>query len=162
MYPEEQKLHEVELKVGLLEKDVQQTDRLCEKLSESISKIQELNVNIMQMISLHEQRHEQHEKAEQELKEDIKELHSRITTVNREIHERIDEVERHISGRIDELRSDLIKHAKTDPTRLSNALAEIDKYKWMILGGALALGWLIGNVDLAMLGKLLNSSCFFL
>jgi chromosome segregation ATPase len=156
MYPEEQKLHEVELKVGLLEKDVQQTDRLCEKLSESISKIQELNVNIMQMISLHEQRHEQHEKAEQELKEDIKELHSRITTVNREIHERIDEVERHISGRIDELRSDLIKHAKTDPTRLSNALAEIDKYKWMILGGALALGWLIGNVDLAMLGKLLK------
>ena len=156
MYPEEQKLHEVELKVGLLEKDVQQTDRLCEKLSESISKIQELNVNIMQMISLHEQRHEQHEKAEQELKEDIKELHSRITTVNREIHERIDEVERHISGRIDELRSDLIKLAKTDPTRLSNALAEIDKYKWMILGGALALGWLIGNVDLAMLGKLLK------
>ena len=156
MYPEEQKLHEVELKVGLLEKDVQQTDRLCEKLSESISKIQELNVNIMQMISLHEQRHEQHEKAEQELKEDIKELHSRITTVNREIHERIDEVERHISGRIDELRSDLIKHAKTYPTRLSNALAEIDKYKWMILGGALALGWLIGNVDLAMLGKLLK------
>ena len=156
MYPEEQKLHEVELKVGLLEKDVQQTDRLCEKLSESIAKIQELNVNIMQMISLHEQRHEQHEKAEQELKEDIKELHSRITTVNREIHERIDEVERHISGRIDELRSDLIKHAKTDPTRLSNALAEIDKYKWMILGGALALGWLIGNVDLAMLGKLLK------
>jgi len=154
MYPEEQKLHEVELKVGLLEKDVQQTDRLCEKLSESISKIQELNVNIMQMISLHEQRHEQHEKAEQELKEDIKELHSRITTVNREIHERIDEVERHISGRIDELRSDLIKHAKTDPTRLSNALAEIDKYKWMILGAAIAVGWIIGNVNLGVLGTL--------
>ncbi len=156
MYPEEQKLHDVELKVGLLAKDVEQTDRLCEKLSESITKIQELNVNIMQMISLHEQRHEQHEKAEQDLKDDIKELHSRITTVNREIHERIDEVERHISNRIDELRSDLIKHAKNDPTRLSNALAEIDKYKWMILGGAIAVGWLIGNVDLGMLGKLLK------
>ncbi len=156
MYPEEQKLHDVELKVGLLAKDVEQTDRLCEKLSESITKIQELNVNIMQMISLHEQRHEQHEKAEQDLKDDIKELHSRITTVNREIHDRIDEVERHISNRIDELRSDLIKHAKNDPTRLSNALAEIDKYKWMILGGAIAVGWLIGNVDLGMLGKLLK------
>ncbi len=156
MYPEEQKLHDVELKVGLLAKDVEQTDRLCEKLSESITKIQELNVNIMQMISLHEQRHEQHEKAEQDLKDDIKELHSRITTVNREIHDRIDEVERHISNRIDELRSDLIKHAKNDPTRLSNALAEIDKYKWMILGGAIAVGWLIGHVDLGMLGKLLK------
>lgn len=156
MYPDEQKLHDVELKVSLLSKDVEQTDRLCEKLSESITKIQELNVNIMRMISLHEQRHEQHEKAETELKDDIKDLHSRITTVSREIHDRIDEVERHISGRIDELRSDLIKHVKNDPNKLTNALAEIDKYKWMILGGAIAVGWLIGHVDLTMLGKLLK------
>ena len=102
MLPDEQKVHELELKVGLLGKDVEQTDRLCEKLSESIAKIQELNVNIMQMITLHEQRHEQHEKVETDLK------------------------------------------------------AEIEKYKWMILGGTLALGWLIGNVDLTMLGKLLK------
>ena len=156
MYPEEQKLHDVELRVGLLTKDVEQTNRLCEKLSESITKIQELNVNIMQMITLHEQRHEQHEKAETELKDDIKDLHSRITTVSREIHDRIDEVERHISDRIDELRSDLVKHVKNDPNKLSNALAEIDRYKWMILGGAIAVGWLIGNVDLGMLGKLLK------
>ena len=55
MYPDEQKIHDVELKVGLLQKDVELNDRLCSKLSESITKIQELNVNIMQMISLHEQ-----------------------------------------------------------------------------------------------------------
>ena len=86
MLPDEQKVHELELKVGLLGKDVEQTDRLCEKLSESIAKIQELNVNIMQMITLHEQRHEQHEKVETDLKEDIKDL-----------HDRVDQVERHIS-----------------------------------------------------------------
>jgi chromosome segregation ATPase len=156
MLPDEQELQDVKLEVGLLKKDIEQTDRLCDKLSESIEKIQEVNVNIMRMITLHEQRHEQHEKTEQEMKEDIKELHSRITTVNREIHERIDQVERHISDRIDELRSDLIKHAKADPNRLKNTLAEIDKYKWMIVGGAIALGWVIGHVDLAMLGKLLK------
>ena len=55
MYPEEQKIHDVELKIGLLGKDVEQTDRLCEKLSESIEKLQEVNVNIMRMITLHEQ-----------------------------------------------------------------------------------------------------------
>ena len=70
MYPEEQKIHEVELKIGLLGKDVEQTDRLCEKLSESIEKLQEVNVNIMRMITLHEQRHEQHEKVEEEVKND--------------------------------------------------------------------------------------------
>jgi chromosome segregation ATPase len=153
---EENKLHEVELKVGLLEKDVHLTDRLCQKLSESITKMQELNVNVMQMITLHEQRHDQHEKVEHELKDDIKELHSRITTVNREIHERIDQVERHISQRIDELRSDLLLHKKEDKPDLSETLREIDKYKWMILGGALALGWVIGNIDLGVLGTLIK------
>jgi small-conductance mechanosensitive channel len=143
MYPDEHKVHELEMKVGLLGKDVEQTDRLCEKLSESIAKIQELNVNIMQMITLHEQRHEQHEKVETDLKEDIKDL-----------HDRIDQVERHISARIDALRNDLINHKQQDKGRLPEMLAEVEKYKWMILGGALALGWVIGYVDLTVLGTL--------
>jgi len=155
MYPEEQKLHDVEMKVGLLERDVQQTDRLCEKLSESISKLQEVNANILRMITIHEHRHEQHERAETEVKDDIKELHSRITTVNREIHERIDEVERHISERIDALRSDLIQHKKEENGNVvGDTLKEIDKYKWMILGAAIAIGWIIGNVNLGVLGTL--------
>jgi len=155
MYPEEQKLHDVEMKVGLLEKDVQQTDRLCEKLSESISKLQEVNANILRMITIHEHRHEQHERAETEVKDDIKELHSRITTVNREIHERIDEVERHISERIDALRSDLIQHKKEEGGNMvGDTLKEIDRYKWMILGAAIAIGWIIGNVNLGVLGTL--------
>jgi len=145
MLPDEQKVHELELKVGLLGKDVEQTDRLCEKLSESIARIQELNVNIMQMITLHEQRHEQHEKVETDLKDDI-----------RDLHDRIDQVERHISARIDALRNDLMNHKQQDRGRIPEMLAEIEKYKWMILGGALALGWLIGHVDLTMLGKLLK------
>ena len=143
MYPDEHKVHDLEMKVGLLGKDVEQTDRLCEKLSESIAKIQELNVNIMQMITLHEQRHEQHEKVETDLKEDIKDL-----------HDRIDQVERHISARIDALRNDLINHKQQDKGRVPEMLAEIDKYKWMILGAAIAVGWIIGHVDLQVLGTL--------
>ena len=155
MYPEEQKLHDVEMKVGLLQKDVQQSEKLCEKLSESISKLQEVNANILRMITIHEHRHEQHERAESEVKDDIKELHSRITTVNREIHERIDEVERHISERIDALRSDLIQHKKEEGGNMvGDTLKEIDRYKWMILGAAIAIGWIIGNVNLGVLGTL--------
>jgi len=142
MLPDEHKLHDIEMKVGLLGKDVEQTDRLCSKLSESIEKLQEVNVNIMRMITLHEQRHEQHEKVEKEVKDDIKDL-----------HDRIDQVERHISERIDALRNDLMAHRKEDNV-IGNTLKEIDKYKWMILGAAIAIGWIIGNVNLGVLGTL--------
>jgi len=142
MYPEEQKIYDIEMRVGLLGKDIEQTDRLCTKLSESIEKLQEVNTNILGMITLHEQRHEQHEKIETDLREDIKDL-----------HDRIDQVERHISERIDALRNDLMKH-KRDDNVIGNTLKEIDKYKWMILGAAIAVGWIIGNVNLGVLGTL--------
>ena len=146
MYPEEQKIHEVELKIGLLGKDVEQTDRLCEKLSESIEKLQEVNVNIMRMITLHEQRHEQHEKVDEEVKNDI-----------RDLHDRIDQVERHISERIDALRIDLIKHKNDDAgTKLPQVLSEIDKYKFAIVAVAISVGWILGNVNLGVLGTLIK------
>jgi len=93
MYPEEEKLYQIEMKVGLLEKDIQQTNQVYE---------------------------------------------------------------RHITQRLDDLRIELIKHAKNDPNRLSNTLQEIDRYKWMILGGAIALGWLFGNINLGALGTLIK------
>jgi chromosome segregation ATPase len=156
MLPDEKEVQDIKLQVGLLEKDVSLTNQLCNKLSESITKMQELNVNVMQMITLHQQKHEQHETTEADLKEDIKELHSRITTVNREIHDRIDQVERHITERIDSLRSDLLKHKTEDKGNIVETLAEIDKWKWMLFGGILMAGFLLGKIDLISLLGLLK------
>ena len=141
-------MNNLKLDVGLLEKDVEQTNRLCNKITDSIEKLQEVNTSILRMITLHEQRLEQHEKTEIEMKDDIKELHSRITTVTRDLHERIDQVEHHITSRIDDLRSDLIKHKETDKGRIRDSLAEIEKYKWMILGGVLMAGFMLGKLQL--------------
>jgi chromosome segregation ATPase len=149
MLPEEQDLNDLKLDIGLLTKDVEQTNRLCEKLSESIEKLQEVNVNILRMITLHEQRHDQHEKSENEMKEDIKELHSRITTVTRELHERIDQVEHHITSRIDDLRSDLLNHKKEDKKTILTELSEIERWKWLILGAVMSSGFILGKLELS-------------
>jgi chromosome segregation ATPase len=150
----EQEINEVKLKVGLLSKDVEHNNLLCDKLSESIEKIQEMNMNLIKMIALHENKHEQHEKVEDDLKQDYKELHSRITTINREIHDRIDQVERHITERIDALRSDLVVHKAEDKDKVGERIAEIEKWKWMIAGGIAISAWFLGQLDL--IGKLFN------
>jgi chromosome segregation ATPase len=150
----EQELGEVKLQVGLLNKDIQHTNLLCDKLSESIEKIQEMNMNLIKMIALHDNKHEQHEKVEDDLKQDYKELHSRITTINREIHDRIDQVEHHITERIDALRSDLANHKTQDKSKIGDRIADIEQWKWMV-AGAIGLGaWLLGHLDI--IGKLLK------
>ena len=150
MYPDDQQLSDLKLKTSLLEKDILSAEKVINKLSESISKIQELNMNVMQMLTSHQQMHEQHEKAEEDLKEDYKELHSRITTVNRELHDRIDQVERHITERIDALRSDLANHKKDDKKDL-DGLDLFDKFKYIILLAVLIVGFIGGQLNLSQI-----------
>lgn len=142
----EERLNNLKLDVELLKKDVEQFDVLCDKITNSIEKMQDVNNNLLKMISLHEQRHEQHEKAEEDIEDDVKDLHSRITTINREIHDRIDQVEHHITERIDDLRSDLIKHKNEDGFKFR--LSDIDKVKWFIMGGVLFVGIMLGKFDI--------------
>jgi len=74
-----------------------------------------------------------------------------------DLHDRIDQVERHISERIDALRIDLIKHKDDDAgTKLPQILSEIDKYKFAIVAVAVSVGWILGNVNLGVLGTLIK------
>ena len=145
MLPDEQEVQDIKLKVGLMEKDIHQTNVLCERLSHSIEKIQELNQNLLQMITLHEQKHHQHDKVESEIKEDIKDL-----------HDRIDQVERHISQRIDDLRADLMQHKQKDRSMIGEVANQVERWKWMILGAVLSLGFLLGKLEIGTLLSLLN------
>lgn len=150
-------MNELETKVKLLEKDIEIVNNISEKLGDSIEKIQEMSMNLVKMISLHDQKHLQHEKSENELKEDIKELYARIASVSREIHDRIDQVEHHIASRIDALRSDLITHKKEEESKPVNTsvetkIADIEKWRWTIVGAVAILIWFIDSANL--IGKM--------
>jgi hypothetical protein len=78
------------------------------------------------------------------VKSDIKELHSRITTGNREIMDKLDE-------KIDELaQSDKEQHEVM--TKTMNSIKErvdiLEKWRFMIVGGAIVFGYLVGNLGL--------------
>jgi putative NADH-flavin reductase len=83
-----------------------------------------------------------------DVKQDIKDLHSRITTGNREIMDKLDE-------KIDALaKSDKEQHETLKKT-MDNVKTRVDvleNWRWMIVGGAVALGYIIGHLE--VFGKL--------
>lgn len=85
-----------------------------------------------------------------DVKSDIKELHSRITTTSREITD-------HIDRKIDNLaEADKAQHevmSKT-MTEIKNRVEILERWRFMIVGGAIALGYLIGHME--FFNKLLN------
>jgi DNA repair exonuclease SbcCD ATPase subunit len=79
-----------------------------------------------------------------DVKQDIKELHSRITTGNREIMEKIDTTVATLAT-ADEEQHKLI-------TKTLNEVKErvdvLEKWRFMIVGGAIALGYLMSHLSI--------------
>jgi peptidoglycan hydrolase CwlO-like protein len=77
------------------------------------------------------------------VKQDIKDLHSRITTGNREIMDKLDE-------KIDELaKADKEQHTslKESMDKVKDRVDVLERWRWMIVGGAIVVGYLIGHAD---------------
>lgn len=78
-----------------------------------------------------------------EVKNDIKELHSRITTGNREITD-------HIDAKIDALaQADKEQHSalKTSMDKVKERVDVLERWRWMIVGGAIVLGYALGHIE---------------
>ena len=79
-----------------------------------------------------------------DVKSDIKELHSRITTGNREIMDKLDE-------KIDALaKADNEQHEalKVSMDKVKSRVDVLERWRWMIVGAAIVCGYLIGHIDL--------------
>jgi DNA repair exonuclease SbcCD ATPase subunit len=101
-----------------------------------------------------------------EVRADIKELHSRVTTQTREIVEKIDDFQTRIEHRMmasaqaaktqhDEIQKavqeDIQKVAATldaDIKEVTKRVDVLERWRFMIVGGAIVLGYIIGNLDI--------------
>lgn len=88
-----------------------------------------------------------------EVKEDIKELHSRITTGNREIMDKIDSMDSKIESKLlDQSNNSATQHAaikeaiQADLKSISGRVDGLEKWRWMVVGGAAVVGFLFNLV----------------
>jgi DNA-binding FrmR family transcriptional regulator len=144
-------IHDVQLQVGLLEKDVKNQDKQCsvisQKLTASIEKLQEVNLNVVKMITIHDLKHEQHEKTEGNLKEDVKDLHVRISAVNKEMQDKLVVFENNISEKIDDLKLILTINPPEDKKKGLMPFFVLDKYAYLMIGGLVVIGWLFFHIS---------------
>jgi len=148
----------LDTEVAVLKSDVTRMTSLFEKLDTAIEKMGDVSNSIARMLAVHEERLNKQddideelftlvEKRKQELQSDIKDLHSRITTVSRELSDDINETEQRIMTAMTYGTSE-IKKCITDETKaitkqqaeLENRVTELERWKWLIMGGSIALG----------------------
>lgn len=183
--PQEHDLTNLKLDVGLLKKDVMIVNEICSKLDVTIDKLQELTTAIAKMLSMHEQKLEYQDQKLQyqekkdleldrlietrrtELLADIKELHSRITTVQRELGVKIEESQKSMISEMKTIQGAIVSGYEADQAkRWSNRRASdraeggsfkdkmLENWHWMAIGGITTLAWAAQHINFNAFGNL--------
>lgn len=90
-----------------------------------------------------------------DVKSDIKELHSRITTGNREIMDKIDEMDKRLDEKLNansalakKQHEEIQNEIQKDIVKITDRVDILERWRWMIVGGAIVVGYIIGHLDI--------------
>ena len=129
-------------------------------LENQVEMLREIASDLKRMLAVHDEKLNQHERKQDDIfelieqrrndmAEDIKEIHSRITTVQRELCNEITATENRIIKGIDELKEEL----KTDQEfhnskqkTLEQRIADLEKWRWIIIGAGITGGWVFSKL----------------
>lgn len=129
-------------------------------LENQVEMLREIASDLKRMLAVHDEKLNQHERKQDdifnlieqrrnEMADDIKEIHSRITTVQRELCTEISATENRIIKGIDELKEEL----KTDQEfhnskqkTLEQRIADLEKWRWIIIGAGITGGWVFSKL----------------
>jgi len=144
-----QDAEEISLKVdvSVLKDKVTTLTLLCDKMDRVIEKLADNQLDLAGQI------YQDMDKRKEQTVSDIKELHSRITTTDRNLSDKIELTERRIMDEIKSLRECIDAHN----TKEAEDMKKLSQWKWMVVGGVIAVSWLITNVKLETLGKLFGN-----
>lgn len=90
-----------------------------------------------------------------EMRVDIKDLHSRVTTQTREIVEKMDDMQTRLEHRMNaqaelskQQHESIQNEIRKDVKIISDRVDVLERWRWMIVGGAVVLGYIVGHMDL--------------
>tara|TARA_Y100000992_G_scaffold131036_1_gene86386 strand:+ start:182 stop:607 length:426 start_codon:yes stop_codon:yes gene_type:complete len=133
---EQQSNVNTQIELELLKKEIADMKQIHVRLDTAIEKITDFSNCINRLLAVHEEKITQQEDAQQrsvqEFTADIKELHSRITTNTKDMTALMTQQHKEQKDVIDRLKDEV-----------SNRVGVLEKWRWIIIGGSIVLGFII-------------------
>ena len=140
-------LEKLKTDIALLKKDAKTGELIHQRLEVAVDKLTEITISLKGMIAQQESKLTRAEQTDDDIfitlesrrKEwdnDLKELHSRITTNNRELRESQYQLE-----------SKLLNEIRAVRTQLSERVGVLEKWRWLVIGGSIIIGLMMSNPD---------------
>ena len=125
-----------DLKVQLegLKKDVENVNNLNDRLDTAIQKLTDVSTSIKSMLAVHEEKISRQEQIDEIIFGKLKDRENEIDKVHRELTKEIQSTEKRLLIEMKQIKLDL-----------GARVGIIERYKWLIMGGAIVIGWILSS-----------------
>ena len=125
--------------IAVLKAEKDTSIQVHQRLDDAITRLTDISASIKSMLAVHEEKlrrvdtsqedlYSMLENRRQEWEEDLEKLHSRISTQSRDLREAIESVSK----------------------RLDDRVGVLERWRWLIIGGAILLGFLMQKMEFSL------------
>ena len=139
--------------VVALKTDMAQINVLVDRLDLTIEKLTEVSTTVSQLLAVQGSRLEQQEKTANQFSILLEKRRDEAAESNDMMHKRITSAEKDFKAEIEKLNDRILDEmksmraeSKTQHTELSNKMSKLEKWVWLVSGGAAVVGFLISHL----------------
>ena len=113
------------------------------KIDNTVAEIAKSSTDIIRLLAVHDSRINNLELGSKETITDVRDLYKKMSENTKEILEKIDDME----GRIEDRLKEHTDKSSNQHKIISDRLTVLENWRWLIVGGAIALGFLLDHLE---------------
>ena len=125
---------EIKVDIESLRKDIENVNTIHNRLDTAIDKLTDVSTSIKSMLAVHEEKIARQEKIDEVIFDKLKDRADEISDVYRELKRDVEMSEKRLLIEIKSLKNDI-----------GARVGVLERYKWLILGGAIVIGWIMSK-----------------
>ena len=137
---------EIKVDIESLRKDIENMNTINGRIDTAIDKLTDVSTSIKSMLAVHEEKIQRQEKIDEVIFDKLKDRADEISDVYRELKRDVEMSEKRLLIEIKSLKNDI-----------GARVGVLERYKWLILGGAIVIGWIMSK-NLMPLIHMMNGS----
>ena len=122
----------IKVQIESLKKDIENISTLNSRIDNAIEKLTDVSASIKSMLAVHEEKISRQEQIDEIIFDKLKEKAGEIDNIHRELTKEIQHVEKRLIIEIKQVRLEI-----------GGRVGMLEKYRWLIMGGAIVIGWFI-------------------
>ena len=125
---------DIKVDIESLKKDIENMNTINGRIDTAIDKLTDVSTSIKSMLALHEEKIARQEKIDEVILDKLKDRADEISDVYRELKRDVEMSEKRLLIEIKSLKNDI-----------GARVGVLERYKWLILGGAIVIGWIMSK-----------------